>query len=336
MARRLLLTLLIFLVLLLAGAWIAGTVLSWPHASAVAAPAPPGRDVRLVASDGVPIAASYWPGAHTDGPAVLLLHGINNTRGRMRAQALWLNGLGYAVLAIDFRGHGESGPAERSFGLHEARDAAAALAFLRRGAPQRRIGLIGISQGGAAALLGESGPLPVQAMVLHAVYPDLRTAIVNRIARVTGRSLARLGEPLLSYQSWPRLGVAPARIAPIEGLRHFQGPVLIVGGTADRDTSLADSRAMYAAAPGPKQLWLIAGADHVAVSIVWTEAYRRRVRAFFAAALGAPGRAPWPARPARFAAARNCDETSLNQAITILHLSPDEAQWIVALERGSR
>lgn len=285
MLRRIAKVALILLAITFVGAWIAGTLLSWPHSSAVQAPAAPGRTVHLTASDGVPIAGSYWPGARPDGPAVLLLHGINNTRDRMRAQALWLNGLGYAVLAIDFRGHGESGAASRSFGLHEARDAAAALAFLRREAPRRKVGLIGISLGGAAALLGDEGPLPVQAMVLHAVYPDLRTAIVNRIARFTGRPLAHLGEPLLSYQSWPRLGVPPARIAPIEGLRRFRGPVLIVGGTADRDTTLADTRAMYAAAPGPKQLWLVDGADHIATSILWSDEYRRRVGAFFARGL---------------------------------------------------
>jgi pimeloyl-ACP methyl ester carboxylesterase len=290
--RRIVWAVLIAAVLILAGAWIAGSILSWPRGSAVAAPAPPGRVVQLMASDGVAIAGSYWPGARPDGPAILLLHGINNNRDRMRAQALWLNGLGYGVLAIDFRGHGESGAAPRSFGLHEARDAAAALAFLRRDAPARRVGLIGISLGGAAALLGDDGPLPVQAMVLHAVYPDLRTAIVNRIARVSGRPLAHLGEPLLSFQSWPRYGVAPSRIAPIEGLRRFRGAVLIVGGTADRDTTPADTEAMLAAAPGPRSLWLIDGADHLATSIVWNDEYRRRLRAFFAATLGAPGAAP--------------------------------------------
>lgn len=287
MLRRLAWTALALLLVVLACAWIAGSLLSRPHLGAVPAPAPPGRVVRLIASDGVPIAASYWPGARPDGPAVLLLHGINNTRHRLREQARWLNGLGYAVLAIDFRGHGESGPAARTFGLYEARDAAAALAFLRREAPARRVGLIGISLGGAAALLGDDGPLPVQAMVLHAVYPDIRTATANRIARVTGRPLAWVFEPLLSLQSWPRYGVAPGRIAPIDGLRRFHGPVLIVGGAADPDTTPADTRAMYAAAPGPKQLWLVAGADHVATSILWSDDYRRRVGAFLARGLSA-------------------------------------------------
>lgn len=287
--RRIALTFLALGGLTLAGAWVAGSILSWPRGSAVAPPGPPGRVVQLVASDGVPIAGSYWPGARADAPAILLLHGINNNRDRMRAQALWLNGLGYGVLAIDFRGHGQSGAAQRSFGLNEARDAAAALAFVRNGQPGRQVGLIGISLGGAAALLGEEGPLPVQAMVLHAVYPDLDTAIVNRLARVSGRPLAHLGAPLLTYQSWPRYGVAPGRIAPIEGLRRFRGGLLIVGGSADRDTTPADSRAMIAAAPGWKDLWMIEGADHLAVSIVWNDEYRARLRGFFAATLGEPG-----------------------------------------------
>jgi pimeloyl-ACP methyl ester carboxylesterase len=151
MVRRIIRAALGILVVVLVGAWITGWLLSRPHLSMVPAPAPPGRAVHLTASDGVAIAASYWPGARPDGPAILLLHGINTTRDRLRAQALWLNRLGYAVLAIDFRGHGESGAAARTFGLYEARDAAAALAFLRRGAPARRVGLIGISLGGAAA-----------------------------------------------------------------------------------------------------------------------------------------------------------------------------------------
>lgn len=274
--------------LTLVAAWAAGSWVGRPVNRPVAPPAPPGRLVRMVASDGVAIAGSYWPGAGADAPAILLLHGINNDRDRMRQQALWLNGLGYAVLAIDFRGHGESGAVARSFGWNESRDAAAAVAFLRSQAPGRRIGVIGISLGGAAALLGDAGPLPVEAMVLHAVYPDVRTAIVNRLARVGGRPLASLGEPLLSYQSYWRYGVAPERIAPLDGIRRYHGSVLIVAGTADIDTSLADTHALYDAAPGPKALWLIAGAGHLETSIVWTPAYRARVRRFFDQSLGEP------------------------------------------------
>jgi len=217
-----------------------------------------------------------------------MLHGINSSRASFNRHALWLNGLGYAVLAIDFRGHGGSSAVSRSFGLYESRDAAAALAFLRADAPNRSIGLIGTSLGGAAALLGTDGALPVQAMVLQAVYPDLRRAIANRVARVAGRPLAWLGEPLLSYQSWPRYGLPPGRLAPIDALRHFRGPVLIIGGTADSNTTVADTLAFYQAAPGPKSLWLLNGVGHAATGSIFNDEYRRRVQALFASSLDPP------------------------------------------------
>ena len=286
--------------LLLAGlaiVWVAGSIMSRPHSAAVPPPPPPGRVVHLVSSDRVAIAGSYWPAPRPDAPAILLLHGIDASRAGFTRHALWLNGLGYGVLAIDFRGHGESGAAPRTFGLYEARDAAAALAFLRAGNPARRVGLIGTSLGGAAALLGDGGPLPVQAMVLQAVYPDLRDAIFNRIAQRTGAALAALGEPLLSYQSWLRYGVSPARLAPLEAIRLYRGPVLVIGGAADRSTTPAGTSALYEAAPGPKSLWLVEGIGHAAAGAIFTDEYRRRVRDLFARSLGEPGSAGLGAQP---------------------------------------
>lgn len=286
--RRVLVSIAIILFAGLAAAWIFGSIATRPHVAAVAPPKPPGRVVHLVAVDGVRLEGSYWPGHRANGPAVLLLHGINSSRASFTRHALWLNGLGYTVLAIDFRGHGGSAAVPRSFGLHESRDVAAALAFLRANAPHRRIGLIGTSLGGAAALLGDNGPPPVQAMVLQAVYPDLRRAIANRIARVVGRPFAWLGEPLLSYQSWPRYGVPPGRLAPIDGLRRFHGPVLVIGGTADSNTTVADTLSLYQAAPGPKTLWLLKGIGHAATGSIFTNEYRHRVQALFASSLGPP------------------------------------------------
>lgn len=268
--------------------WTAGSLVARPVNRVVPSPDPPGRVVRLVSSDGVALAGSYWPSAREDAPAVLLLHGINSSRATFTDNARWLNGLGYAVLAIDFRGHGGSGAAERTFGWREAEDARAGLAFLRREALGRKIGVIGVSLGGAAALIGPKGPLEVDALVLHAVYPDIRTAILNRLGRIGVPALAALGEPLLSYQAYLRYGVSPDLLSPVDGLRRFRGATLIIGGTQDRETSIADSRSLYASAKGPKMLWLVEGADHVEVSKLRSEVYRARLRRFFAATLGEP------------------------------------------------
>jgi fermentation-respiration switch protein FrsA (DUF1100 family) len=124
--------------------------------------------------------------------------------------------------------------------------------------------------------------------VLQAVYPDLRDAVANRLAQRLGRPLALLGEPLLSFQSWPRYGVWPGHLAPAEAIRLYRGPVLVLGGLEDRSTTPEETRRLYDAAPGPKSLWLLPGIGHAAAGSVWTDDYRSRVAAFLRASLGDP------------------------------------------------
>lgn len=281
----------VFGVLLVPGlalSWAMGSAMVRPQASDVPAAAAPARDLTLTATDGVAVAATYWPGRTPSSPAILLLHGNGGSRSQVAGNAAWLTAQGFAVMTIDFRGHGESAQRPRSFGLFESRDAAAAFAWLRRSRPGTRIGVVGISLGGAASLLGEGGPLPADALVLQAVYPDIRHAVRNRIGAVAGTIPAYTLEPLLSFQSWPRFGVWPGTISPLAAVRGYRGPLLVIGGGEDRYTPPSESRALYAAAPGPKALWMIDGFDHAAVSGIETPGYRQRLLTFFTAHLGDP------------------------------------------------
>jgi fermentation-respiration switch protein FrsA (DUF1100 family) len=65
-------------------------------------------------------------------------------------------------------------------------------------------------------------------------------------------------------------------------------PVLLIGGTLDRHTTVADTERLFAAAREPKELWLIPNAAHVDFLEFAGEAYRRRILAFLAAALSGP------------------------------------------------
>lgn len=278
-------------VLLLAGlglSWAMGSAMVRPQASRAAPAVPPARDLMLVSTDGLPIAATYWPGRTPRSPGILLLHGNGASRGAVAANAQWLAARGFAVLTIDFRGHGESAQQSRSFGWFESRDAAAAFAWLRRMQGGAKIGVIGISLGGAASLLVEGGPLPADALVLQAVYPDIRRAVRNRIAAVAGSVPAYALEPLLSLQSPLRFGVWPGRIAPVEALRGYRGPVLVIGGEADLYTPPGETREMFAAAGGRKSLWIVDGLDHAHVSGLETPEYRSVLLGFLAAHLGSP------------------------------------------------
>jgi dienelactone hydrolase len=75
---------------------------------AIAGTPPSPRDVRLTASDGTPLKATYYAAA-TPGPAVLLLHMYNTTRSSCAPLGPQLAAAGIHSLAMDYRGYGDSG-----------------------------------------------------------------------------------------------------------------------------------------------------------------------------------------------------------------------------------
>src|SRR6266487_4900759 len=74
-----------------------------------AAAAPPaGRDVDIIAPDGITLKATYFA-AGRPGPAILLMHMCITTRTSWETIAQQLSAAGIGALTIDNRGFGESG-----------------------------------------------------------------------------------------------------------------------------------------------------------------------------------------------------------------------------------
>ncbi|HEV2673187.1 MAG TPA: alpha/beta fold hydrolase [Aliidongia sp.] len=272
----------------LGATWIAGSTMIRGRPSAVTSAERPAQDVAIETRDGLLIAGTFRPGRTDRSPAVLLLHGLGASRSATAPNAAWLAGLGYATLTIDFRGHGQSAMAARSFGLNEAMDARAALAWLKHRQHGGHVGVIGISLGGAASLIGVDGPIPADALVLQAVYPDIRRAIRNRIADRLGKGPAYLLEPLLSFQAPIRFGVSPSGLSPLEALARYAGPVLVIGGMQDRSTLPEETRSMFEAVQGKRELWLVADGDHGAICALADVPYRSHVEAFMRQTIGPP------------------------------------------------
>jgi uncharacterized protein len=238
--------------------------------------------VTFKADDGVVIAGSFFPVKDGSAPVVLLLHGNGASRAQFKGHVPWLNAAGYSVFAIDLRGHGESGGNQKSFGLFEARDVEGALNWIRSERPYSAVGVIGVSLGGAAYLLRKDQTLPVQALVVQAVYPDIDMAIHNRIASRIGNLLASVGTPTLTLQSPILFGVPSSQISPINGARKYDGPVLVIGGANDVYTPVSETRQLYGAFSGKRLLWIAPGLGHDQMSSANDGEYQRRVVAFFA------------------------------------------------------
>ncbi|HSP96278.1 MAG TPA: alpha/beta fold hydrolase [Candidatus Dormibacteraeota bacterium] len=258
--------------------WAAGQWVAADHRRVGPPPADlPAQPVEFGTPAGDTLRGWFVPG-RPGGGAVVLMHGSHETRRAMIGQARFLHQHGYAVLLFDFHAYGESHGEQTTFGYGESADAAAAVALLRTLAPGERIAAVGFSLGGAAALLGPR-PLVVDAMVIEAVYPDIRDAVANRL-RLRFGALGPWLAPLLTAQVEPRFGVGLDQLRPIDAIARVHVPVFLIAGTEDERATLADSRRLFAAANEPKQFWAVPGAAHVNFQHFAPDEYEARLLAF--------------------------------------------------------
>lgn len=195
--------------------------------------------------------AWWWPAARKDAPTLLYLHGSRwNLTGQL-FRIEQLHTMGFSVLAVDYRGFGESRgalPSERSV-YQDALIAWQHLARLQPEADKRFI--YGHSLGGAVAvnLAHELASEEEAAQAAGLIVESSFTNLGDVAAAVTNTSL-----PVrwLLSQEFDSLG----KIAEV-GI-----PVLIAHGRDDRYVPSRFSEALFDAANEPKQLLLIDGANH--------------------------------------------------------------------------
>lgn len=239
----------------------------------------PVQAVQFQSSSGATVHGWLLSGQPGKG-VVILMHGIRANRLQLLDHARFLFRAGYSVLLFDFQAHGESIGKHITAGYLESRDAAAAVDFIHRKCPGEKICINGFSMGGAAAVLANP-PLPVNAMILESVYPTIDQAVTDRLEIRFGW-LGKLGTPFLTCQLKPRLGFGPDDLRPIGQVGKITIPKFFIAGTADRNTTLPESQALFDAAAEPKQLWLVDGAAHVDMLVFEKAEYQKRVLDFLA------------------------------------------------------
>jgi alpha-beta hydrolase superfamily lysophospholipase len=260
--------------------WTAGSVLVAPVHHSVGDPPDElaARKIQFESRSGATIHGWFIPGKKNAG-AIILMHGVRADRLSMLDRARFLSKAGFSVLLFDFQAHGESSGEHITFGYLESRDAQAAVDFLRSNAPGEKIGVIGVSMGGAATLLA-SPPLDVNALVLEMVYPNINQAVGNRLSMRVGAWGAIL-TPLLTWQLKPRLGISAGALMPIENVGRIAIPKLFIVGEQDQHTTLRESEQMFSVAAEPKELWIVEGAKHTDLYVDKKQEYEQRVLRFF-------------------------------------------------------
>ncbi len=239
------------------------------------------RDVAFRARDGVSLRGWYLPG--NSGAAVIVLHGAHGSRSDVVGHIRMLTDRGYAVLAYDARGHGESGGRTNAFGWGGDADLASAVTFLRRqpGIDASRIAALGLSMGGEVALRAAGNGTALRAIVADGAGASTLgdTQIVSRgpLAPMAD-SVTRLTMGAVAVVSREPEPEPLRRVAA-----RVHDPVLLIA--SNRRDELALDRA-FAEEIGPNAtVWHVANAGHTKALAVYRAVYARRVAAFLESVL---------------------------------------------------
>jgi len=200
--------------------------------------------VRFPTADGLMLAG--WFVSRPSGAAlgtVIVFNGNAANRAARAPLAAALRDHGYQVLLFDYRGYGGNNGAPTEPGL--ATDARAARAYLlgRADVDTSRLVYFGESLGSAVAIALAAEHRPT-ALVLRSPFT----------------SLADVGH--VHYPWLPITLLMHDRFASLETIREVDCPVLVIAGDRDRIVPVDQSRQLYDAAHAPKDLMVIAGADH--------------------------------------------------------------------------
>lgn len=216
--------------------------------------------------------AWWWPARRANAPAILYLHGVRwNLTGQL-FRIEQLHAMGYSVLAVDYRGFGQSRgglPSEATV-YEDARIAWERFAQLQPDAGKRLIfghsldGAVAVELARALAAEARQGgaAAPARGLILESTF----TSLGDVAAEVANTSL-----PVrwLLSQKFDSLG----KIQDI-GL-----PVLLVHGLDDRFVPARFSQQLYEAARQPKTLLLVPGASHNNSMSLAGPRYRQAIQA---------------------------------------------------------
>jgi len=189
------------------------------------------KDVDIKASDGLNLKGTYFsPGR--PGPAMLLLHQCNMDRHAWDGLANDLSAAGFHVLAIDYRGYGESGgerytdAAQRSAAMKQKwpGDVDAAYDFLIK---QKGVDGSRVATGGASCGVGQSSELALRHHEIKALM--LLSGGASEAAKTYLASAP--GVPVLGAASEGDTSAAKGIKEAVEASKNPQSTLKIYSGT---------------------------------------------------------------------------------------------------------
>ncbi|CAG8863584.1 hypothetical protein PS627_00522 [Pseudomonas fluorescens] len=224
--------------------------------------------------------AWWWPAQRANAPAVLYLHGVRwNLTGQL-FRIEQLHAMGFSVLAVDYRGFGQSrGDLPSETTVYEDAQIAWERFSQLQPDPSKRL-IYGHSLGGAVAVelaaelarqAGKDGQaMPARGLILESTF----TSLGDVAAAVADTSL-------------PIRWLLSQKFDSIDKIGAIDLPLLVVHGLDDRYVPPRFSEQLFEAARQPKTLLLVPGASHNNSMSLGGQRYRQAIDALLQGKLSA-------------------------------------------------
>jgi predicted acyl esterase len=236
------------------------------------------QNVSIPMDDGVSIAATlYLPEGTPPAagwPAIVFLHGLSGNKEQMNAliTGYGFATQGYAVLAFDARGHGQSGGLVGIDGPREITDTRAVFEWLadRPDVDGANIGAWGLSYGGGAALNSLVAGVPWGAVVTVETWTDLYSALMPQglvksglVAGLAGSIPEAKRDPSLAVVQAAAFAGNAAAVKPwaaerssLSKLGSVTTPVFMAQGRRDFLFGIDQGAQAFRRLRGPKALYV--------------------------------------------------------------------------------
>ncbi len=236
--------------------------------------------------------AGWWidnPDAR--GRCAVILHGYSDAKVGGIAWAPLLRELGFAILAIDLRAHGESGGDYSTAGYWERHDVNQVIDQFKASRPDqtRRILLFGVSLGAATAAATAALRNDLWAVILECPFSDFHHAAANQADRV-GTPGRWFQDSAYLLAKWISRADFDA-VRPTDTIPKIPCPLMVIQSCDDPFLSAEDLAAVRravesrSAAQGPSVCWALPDTHHVVGIRENPQEYRRRIEDFLSEVL---------------------------------------------------
>jgi pimeloyl-ACP methyl ester carboxylesterase len=238
------------------------------------------EEIEVAAHDGVKM-SGWWFEPQLEGNRVaILLHGYAMNRSELAPIAVPLARQGFSSVAMDFPGHGRSGPRKTGIGYVERRDVLTLIEFVRQRNPQAQIVLIGSSMGGAAAAFASPDlPASVKGVVLDCVFGRMSEAVPGFMEFIAGKAARMILTPLPILGAL-FLGFNPFRTAVPDFLHRSRVPMLLLNGERDVIATPAIAKKNLAALADRGEIVWFANCNHAEGRWIHPELYHEALFRF--------------------------------------------------------